>query len=91
MKNRNIRNTLCMLLSAVLMITALSAGSFAVSASADSEPPALPEGGMPGEPPDGMGNPPDGMGAPWLRRPQRHRRRRREAPPGILNRACALL
>ena len=53
-----------MLLSAVLMITALSAGSFAVSASADSEPPALPEGGMPGEPPDGMGAPPEGMGTP---------------------------
>ena len=64
MKNRNIRNTLCMLLSAVLMITALSAGSFAVSASADSEPPALPDGGMPGEPPDGMGAPPEGMGTP---------------------------
>ena len=56
----------CIFMSAVLVVMAFSAASFSPVASAESgqQPPALPEGAMPGDPPAGMGGPGGEMGMP---------------------------
>ena len=56
----------CIFMSAVLVVMAFSAATFSPVASAESgqQPPALPEGAMPGDPPAGMGGPGGEMGMP---------------------------
>ena len=56
----------CIFMSTVLVVMAFSAATFSPVASAESgqQPPALPEGAMPGDPPAGMGGPGGEMGMP---------------------------
>ena len=66
------KKVFCLFLSVMMIISAFSA--VAVSANAENgvsvaafgggQPPEKPDGGMPGEPPEGMGSPGGGMGTP---------------------------